>query len=72
MIPMNYVGISHNLLYLNFLVQNYGLKIIDTWSFRNFIIISNYFTGKLKQILLYQGFPRPILHTKYPERREGC
>ena len=27
---------------------------------------------KVKGILLYQGFPRPILPTKHTERSEGC
>ena len=27
---------------------------------------------EVKGILLYQGFPRPILPTKHPERKEGC
>ena len=27
---------------------------------------------EVKGILLYQGFPRPILHNKLSERREGC
>ena len=27
---------------------------------------------EVKGILLYQGFPKPILPTKHPERKEGC
>jgi len=41
--------------------------------------IFNYFNNYLqllyrevKGILLYQGFPRPILSTKHPERSEEC
>ena len=36
------------------------------------MIIYNYFTGKVKGILLHQGFPTsPILFIKHAERSEG-
>ena len=36
-------------------------------------IIYNYLLyRKIKGILLYQEFPRPIVFTKYPEPSEGC
>ena len=35
-------------------------------------IIYNYTAGEVREILLYQGVPRPIFPTKHPERSEGC
>jgi len=39
------------------------------------MLINNYLQllyREVKGILLYQGFPRPILSTKHPERSEEC
>ena len=44
----------------------FGTGINDMTNNSNYLQL--YFTGKLREFLLYQGFPRTILSTKHPER----
>ena len=55
------------------LTLNWVKRISKRFLFSRIImIIYNYFTGKVKGILLHQGFPTsPILFIKHAERSEG-